>query len=487
MNRTETGCKRKRNSYLLVLLIVLFAFTGCKVMEPAPLPKIKQLPEQYSDKKVGEDSVKLVFRDLFPDPHLNRFIETALQNNTNLQIAMQRIATAHARLAERKGAFLPSVNGVISAAADKYGDYTMNGVGNFDTNLSPNVNKDQKIPVSPTTDMFVGLSSTWEIDLWGKLKHMKKAAQAELWATEKGRQLMITSLVATLAQGYYTLLELDTELKIVRKNIALQQKGLEIVEAQKMGGRANELAVQQFRAQLLNTKAIEFQILQERTRTENELNALAGRYPTTIARDTALPESIALGIDTGLPASLLAMRPDIQQAEFAMQMSRENVLAARAAFLPSLTISPYIALNAFTPSLLVQSGSAAYGVAGSLMAPLFQQRRLKAQFAMANAASKEAVYNYQQVLLDAYSEVVTNMQGVQNAKSAYLLKTQEVQELHDAVATANELYLTGYANYLEVITAQKNVLEADLQLAKQKRAIYSALVQLYRSLGGGWD
>mgnify|MGYP001190356128 CR=1 FL=1 len=487
MNCTETGCKSKRNSYLLVLLIVLFAFTGCKVMEPAPLPKVKELPQQYSDNEAGADSVKLVFRDLFPDPYLNRFIETALQNNTNLQIAMQRIATAHARLAERKGAFLPSVNGVVSAAADKYGDYTMNGVGNFDTNLSPNINKDQKIPIDPTTDMFVGLSSSWEIDLWGKLKHLKKAAQAELWATEKGRQLLITSLVATLAQGYYSLLELDTELKIVRRNIALQQKGLEIVEAQKMGGRANELAVQQFRAQLLNTRAIEFAILQERTRTENELNALAGRYPTTIERDTSLPGSIALEIETGLPASLLASRPDIQQAELAMQMSRENVLAARAAFLPSLTISPYIALNAFTPSLLVQSGSAAYGVAGSLTAPLFQQRRLRAQFATANAASREAVYNYQQVLLDAYSEVVTNMQGVKNAKSAYELKEQEVRELHAAVATANELYLTGYANYLEVITAQKNVLEAELQLAKQKRAIYSALVQLYRSLGGGWQ
>ncbi len=198
------------------------------------------------------------------------------------------------------------MNGVVSAAADKYGDYTLNGVGNFDTNLSPNINKDQKIPVGPTTDMFIGLTSNWEIDLWGKLRHLKKAAQAELLATEKGKQLLVTSLVATLAEGYYNLLGLDAELKIVRKNIDLQQKAVEIVEAQKTGGRANELAVQQFRAQLLNTRGIEYRILQDRVRIENEMNAIAGSYPRHIDRDTALPASVAASIETGLPASLLS-------------------------------------------------------------------------------------------------------------------------------------------------------------------------------------
>jgi len=472
---------------LLVIGCTVGMVAGCKVMQPPPLPVIKPLPEQYIGKTVVADSVKLVFRNIFSDTCLYNFIETALKNNTDLKIAMQRIEVAHARLMERKGAFLPTVNGVVSAAADKYGDYTMNGVGNFDTNLSPNISKDQQIPVSPTTDLFLGFSSTWEIDLWGKLRHLKKAAQAEWWATQQGKQLLITSLVASLAQGYYNLLGLDTELKIVRKNIALQQQALEIVQAQKAGGRANELAVQQFRAQLLNTRGIEFQILQERVRVENELNVLAGNYPQQIIRDTALPKSVAVSIKTGLPASLLSNRPDVQQAEYGMQANHEMVLAARAAFLPSLTLSPYVALNAFTPSLLFNAGSLTYGMAGGLTAPLLQQRRLKAQFVMANAASRESVYNYQQKLLDAYSEVVTGMNAVENFKSAYDLKSQEVQELQAAVSSARELYLTGYANYLEVITAQKNVLDAELQLSEQKKNIYISLIQLYRALGGGWQ
>jgi NodT family efflux transporter outer membrane factor (OMF) lipoprotein len=468
-------------------ILVVSMITGCKVMTPAPLPAVKRLPERYDEKHGPPDSAKLIFKNIFSDTCLYNFIANALQHNTDVNISLQRIHMAYARLAERKGAFLPAVNGVVTAAADRYGDYTMNGVGNFDTNLSPNISKDQKIPVSPTTDLFVGLSSTWEIDLWGKLRHLKKAAQADVWATEKGKQLIITSLVATLAQGYYNLLGLDTELKTVQKNIALQQQALEIVQAQKVGGRANELAVQQFRAQLLNTRGIEYRILQERIQVENELNALAGNYPQPIIRDTALPESVTVAIETGLPASLLSIRPDIQQAEYELQMTKENVQAARAAFLPSLSLSPYVAFNAFTPALLFNAGSIAYGVAGGLTAPLFQQRRIKAQFIMANAASKEAVFNYQQKLLNAYSEVVTHMHAVDNSKKAYALKMQEVQELQKAVSSARELYLTGYATYLEVITAQKNVLEAEMQLAAQKKDVYISLIRLYRSLGGGWQ
>jgi NodT family efflux transporter outer membrane factor (OMF) lipoprotein len=456
-------------------------------MQPAPLPAVKAMPQQYGNKTSAVDSANLVFKNIFSDPRLNSFIAAALKDNTDLNIALQRIEMAHARLAQRKGAFLPSVNGVVSGAADKYGDYTLNGVGNFDTNLSPNINKDQKIPVSPTTDMFIGLTSTWEIDLWGKLRHLKKAAQAELLATEKGKQLLITSLVATLAEGYYTLLGLDAELKIVRKNIGLQKQAVEIVEAQKVGGRANELAVQQFKAQLLNTRGIEFRIMQQRVQVENELNAIAGSYPKHIDRDTSLPESATVAIEAGLPASLLSVRPDVQQAEYELQMTKENVQAARAAFLPSLTLNPYVAFNAFTPSLLLKGGSLAYGIAGGLTAPLFQQRQLKTQFVVANAASKEAVYNYQQKLLNAYSEVVTNMNAVDNNKQAHTLKLQEVQELYAAVTSARELYLTGYATYLEVITAQKNVLEAELALNEQKKNIYISLIQLYRSLGGGWQ
>jgi NodT family efflux transporter outer membrane factor (OMF) lipoprotein len=459
---------------------------ACKFTRPVAMPTVRSLPDSYGSTATG-DSVRLDFRSFFPDTCLIALIDTALKNNTSLAIAWERLQIAAARIRERRGALLPAVNGVVRASADRYGDYTMNGVGNFDTNLSPNINKDQKIPVSPTTDLFIGLGSNWEIDLWGKLRHLKKAAQAEWLASQSGRQFVITTLVANLATGYYNLLGLDTELKIVQKNIVLQEKALEIVEAQKEGGRANQLAVQQFRAQVLNTRAIEYEILQRRIQVENEMNTLAGRYPQQIQRDTALPASVAVTINAGVPAALLWRRPDIKQAEYEMAAAKENAGAARAAFFPALTISPYVALNAFTPALLVKPGSGAYGIGGGLTAPLFQQGQLKAQLAIAGAVNKQAVLTYQQKLYDAYSEVLTNVKAVENLKNSYRIKSAEVEELRSAVVTARDLYLTGYASYLEVITAQKNVLESELQQAEQKQRLYISLVDLYRSLGGGWN
>ena len=169
-----------------------------------------------------------------------------------------------------------------------------------------------------------------------------------------------------------------------------------------------------------------------------------------------------------------------------MEAAKENVKAARAAFLPSLVITPYLGLNAFTPGLLFNGGSAAYGLVGGLTGPLFHQRALRSQYTIANADNREAVYAYQQRLLEAYTEVVTRLSAVQNLRHSYNTKLQEVQQLSDAVVTARDLYLSGYANYLEVIMAQKSVLEAELELVNQKRDIFLALVQLYRSLGGGW-
>ena len=474
-------------SYLCMGTVVSLALlqSGCKVAQPDPVPVVKQLPEQFSGTASQQDSGRLVFRELFPDQQLIALIDSALRNNADLNIAYQRIRMAHAQLANRRRALLPSVDARIAASADRYGDYTLNGVGNFDTNLSPNIDKDQKIPVSPTTDYFIGLQSSWEIDLWGKLGSLRKAAQSDLLAQEQARRVLVTGIVSVMAQGYFELISLDNEISIVRRNITLQEEAVEIVKAQKAGGRATELAVQQFEAQLLNTRAIEQQLLQQRVQTQNQLNSVAGMYTRNIPRASVLPSGIP-ALQAGVPADLLLNRPDIMQAEFQLQSAALNVKAARAAFFPSLVINPYIALNAFTPSLLFNGGSVAWGAAGSLTAPLLNRRQIQTDFIIANAANKEMVFTYQQKLVEAFNEVSTNISAVQQAQNAFNMKSQEVQELKEAVQTARELYLTGYANYLEVITAQKNMLEAELQSVIQKNEIFTSLIRLYASLGGGW-
>lgn len=459
------------------------ATMACSTQKELALPERISVPVVSGN---SSDTISLQnFTQVFNDPHLRSLIDTALHNNYDLLSAAQRVAAAQANLMMAKNAWLPSLNLSLSAGVDKYADYTLNGVGNFDTNLSPNISKDQHIP-GPTPEYFAGLRSSWEIDLWGKLKSQRQATYARFLGSEQGRRLLTTQIVAGVTGLYYELAAMDSELAIIRRNIKLQEAAVATVHIQKAGGRATELAVQQFTAQLLSTQALEYGVKQEIASLENQLNALLGRLPQPVERgavkDTqALPDAIKRGI----PASLLLQRPDVQRAELELAATKADVKAARAAFLPGLTITPYAGFNAFKAGLLFQSpASIAWGAVGNLTAPIFNKKQIKAQYNISTANAWTAFYDYQQAIVNGYQEVASALNKVENQQEAYSLKSKEVLVLQQAVATANVLFTTGYANYLEVITAQKNVLEAELALVTTRRNVYQGMVSLYRALGG---
>ncbi|HVX52685.1 MAG TPA: TolC family protein, partial [Chitinophagaceae bacterium] len=200
-----------------------------------------KMPGVFNDSAGTAEITPVTWKRFFTDTNLTSLIDVALHNNLDLNVAWQRVVTARAVLNAKQASLLPSVNATLSAGLDKYGDYTMNGVGNYDTNLSPNIDKDQHIP-TPTTDLFLGLRTTWEADVWGKLKAAKKAAFAHYLATQKGRQWLTTQLVAAVAGLYYDLLAYDNNMRIIQRNIQLQENALNVVKIQKEGGRATELA-----------------------------------------------------------------------------------------------------------------------------------------------------------------------------------------------------------------------------------------------------
>ncbi|WP_316934376.1 TolC family protein [Hymenobacter sp. AT01-02] len=231
-------------------------------------------------------------------------------------------------------------------------------MGNFDTNLSQNIEGQRRIPTTLTPDYFLGLRASWELDLWGKLRSRRKAAYLRLLASVEGRNLVVTSLVAEVARGYYELLTLDNQLASLERNATLQQRGLDIMRVQKQAGRATELAVQQFAAQLLRTRSLGFEVRQRITETENQLNQLLGRYPRRIARGRALAQQeLPTRLVAGLPSHLLLRRPDVRQAELELTAAHADVDAARAAFLPSLTLTPYLGFNAFRTAALLNPAS----------------------------------------------------------------------------------------------------------------------------------
>jgi len=477
--------KSKLPAPTAIILIIVLMISSCKTKAPTLTPK-PTLPETFAESKDTTTVAAIPVSQFFADPYLRQLIDTAIKNNPDILSAFQRIQVAAAGMRYNKAFLLPQVNVAATAGVDKYGDYTMNGVGNHDTNLSPNVDGDQQIP-NPTGDYFIGLRSSWEIDLWGKLHSRKEAALNRWLASREAGRLMTTTLISDLATLYYQLLALDNEQKVLTKNIRLQENALEIVKVQKEGGRATELAVQQFQAQLLHTRSLQYTTAQQITETENQLNFLAGRTTQSIHRDSSLPD-IALpeNLSAGLPSQLLLNRPDIHAAELNLQALNADIRAARAAFFPSPTLSPYLGYNAFKPALLFNSGSVAYGIIAGMMAPVFNRNAIKADYERTIAEGRIALYDYQRAVLTGFMEVTNSMKGIRNYTDYYRLKQQEAESLNNAVGVANDLYRVGRASYLEVITAQRSVLDAELEVNSAKKSILLHTINLYRSVGGGW-
>jgi NodT family efflux transporter outer membrane factor (OMF) lipoprotein len=463
------------------VLALSFMASCTAVAPPVVAPRATAVPATFSAAAPTDTAsvARSSWRKFFADSALVALIDTALRANPDQLIAVQRVEQARAGLVAARGALLPTVSVGAGASFDRFADYS--AVGQTDTNDG------RQLP-SLVPDLFLGFRSTWEIDLWGKLRQRRQAAFVRVLASEQGRRLVQTALVAQVARLYYDLLTYDNQLAVLGKNRALQERAVEIVKLQKLGGRATELAVQQFTAQLLRTRSLEAEADQRIAATENTLNRLLGRYPQPVRRGRPLAAQVVpASVSAGLPAAMLLHRPDVQQAELELLAARADVAAARAAFLPALTLSPYLGVNAYSPALLFRTpGSLAYGLLGGLSAPLLNRRLFKAGYQRAAAQQQAAYWNYQKAIQTGFEEVTTDLRGLDNYRRVADLRQQEVAALSQAVAVANDLYTASYANYLEIVTAQRSVLDAELNLTEVRRQQFLLLIDLYRALGGGW-
>lgn len=470
------------------LLLAALIITSCKLPKEVAGSDTLSSPEKYIQ---VPDSVQQklelpAWRDFFQDTLLVALIDTAIKNNIDLKMAHQRLFQSQVAFNSSGKAIYPNLDAAGSLAYTKYGEYTENGVGNYDLNLSSNITPEQKIP-SPVPDAFLGLHTSWEIGFAGKLSNRKKAAYYRYLSSQDGKNFVQTQVVASVARLYYELLSIDNQLKIIRKNLILQEKALEIVAIQKKSGQINELAVKQFNVQLLNTKSIEAVIAQQAITTENNLNTLLGRYPQHVLRcDTLLTDNQLKVLSMGLPDQMLQNRPDIREAEKNLHANEAQLKSIRASFFPGLNISAYFALNGFNPSFFFNPTSLAYMVAGSLTAPILNRNQIMKEYLLQASDKKQAFLDYQKIVLTAVNEVNSFYNRMLAYQSITDLKQQELGELKLATSIANDLFLTGYANYLEVLTVRKSALESEILLTEVRKEFFNACIDLYKSTGGGW-
>lgn len=464
---------------------ICLAAISCKAPSPEFASTNKPVPEFFGTVK-NQDTINMsaiVWNDFFKDKNLVDLIDIALKNNQELNITLQEIEIAKNDIRIRKGNYLPTVGVRAGAGIEKVGRYTSQGAGDASTEIMPG-----KETPDPLGDFTIAAYANWEVDIWKKLRNSKKAAVTRYLASVEGKNFVITNLIAEIADNYYELLALDSQLDIVKQNIQLQTNALEIVKVQKEAARATELAVQKFQAEVLTSRSLEFEILQKIKETENRINFLAGRFPQEIKREkTNFTDLIPATVSSGIPSQLLQNRPDVKKAELELAAAKLDVKVARAEFYPSLDISAAIGVQAFKPSyLFTLPESILYSLAGDLAAPLINRNAIKAEFASANSRQLQALYNYDRTILNAYMEVSNQLSKIDNLQKGYDLRSQQVDALNKSIEVSNDLFKSARVDYFEVLMTQRDALESKLELIDTKKEQLNAVVHVYRDLGGGW-
>jgi len=470
-------------NYITYCLILLLITSSCNSQFKTIIVKDKTLPSSF---KASNDSLNIAtinWKTYFADSILAQLIDTALIHNLDLQIALQKIEISRSGVRLAKGAMLPQVGLNLGGGVRRFGLYTMDGAGNISTQITPG----QIVPIN-LPDMYIGLQASWEIDIWGKLKNKRKAEISTYLSSIEGTNFVISNLVAEVAITYYELLALDNELALLQKTILRQQEAVEIVTTQKEVGRANALAVQQFSANLLNSKILEKETLRQIVNFENKINFLLGRFPQSFDRkkEELLNEPAQI-FSAGIPSQLLKNRPDIRKAEFLVQASNFDLKFAKAAFYPNLNITAGLGFQAFRPEFLFNvPSSIAYTALGNMVAPLINRNALKAHFDRAKATQLTAVYEYQKSILNGFVEVSNELANVNNLKEMNVLKKQQSALLIQSVETSNQLFMVGKASYLEVLITQQSSLQTEIELINNTKNQRISGVNIYKALGGGW-
>lgn len=478
---------------VLILAPVILILTSCKVHRDALKTSIripgefeKQVSQVPIDSIQKPDRVPEHWRTFFADTILVRLIDSTLLNNQDMQIAFQKVQRARSGVQFTKGIRLPELGLNLGTGIRRYGDYTIDGVGNYDTKFSPNLNNKQQLP-NPVPDFYAGVYSTWEIDIWGKLKAKKKAAFNRFLEEEQVKNMVVTNLISEVAERYYNLVLLDRKRDIIGENIRLQENALEVINLQKDIGKSNKLAIELITAQVLDAKTLQMEVEQEILEEENALNFLMGRYPQPILRTGFQSSREIKSAEYGVPGDLLENRPDITAAAYRLKAANADVKSAKAAFYPNLTLNANLGYQSFRAAFLFESpASIAYNIAGGLITPLLNRRALKADLMAGKASQQEAYLHYEKTILQAFTEVYQLLLLDKNFKTRKDVKQEQVNLLEQSIETSRILFTSGRSGYLEIITSQEKYLKSQMELLEIHRLTTKNRIHLYKSLGGGW-
>lgn len=452
--------------HIILIAIATLGLTSCGVMKSYERPTDLQTDGLYGNVQTGTDTLgtgAMHWREFFKDKTLQELIDTALAQNTSMRQTDLQIQEAQAYLKCSKLAYIPSL--VFSPQGQ---------LSSFDW-AAPN--KTYTLPVT----------ASWQLGSFGQLRNAKKSAEVAVEQTKTVRMAVQQSLVANVANLYYTLCMLDAELAVTEQTSANWKESVELTKKLMQAGRSNKAAVAQSEANYLSVAASVLELREAITQAENALCTIIGEAPHHIQR-TSLDDFQAPAVETGLPLALLQTRPDVRQAELQLANAFYAVNTAKSAFYPSLTISGTLGFTNSGGGVVLDAGKFIWNALGQLTQPLFMNGRLKAQKKVAILQQEEAKMAFQQSLVVAGNEVNTALATLQKTTGKQDLIVAQIAALGDAVQATEALYkdnVSRSVNYLNVLTAQTGLLSAQLGLISNQFATVQATIDLYQALGGG--
>ena len=467
--------KKYRIFNITLIAAGLFAVQSCFVAKDYKRPEAVVNEANFRTDVIAKDSATVAtvsYKQIFTDSQLQSLINQGLQNNLDIRLALQNIAVAEAYAKQGKAGYLPTLS-----VGPKY-TYTVNSKNTQFGALMQNRSQSQ---------YDVSGSLSWEADIWGKIRSNQRASAATYLQTIEAHKAVKTQIVASIANAYYNLLALDEQKKILDQTLINREQSVETTKALKEAGSVTEVAVNQTEAQYYNVKSLLVDVENGIKLNENIISVLLGSNPQSINRSTLSSQTITSKLAVGVPAQLLENRPDIKAAEFGLINAFENVNVANASFYPSLTISASGGVQGIDIDKLFSAQSLFASIIGNLTQPLIQQRKLRTQKEVALANQENALINYKSKILNASKEVSDALYTYDAAVKKAEYKQKEYQLYNTAITNSEELLNYGMANYLEVITARDNGLNAELNVVNAKLSSLTSMVEVYRAVGGGWQ
>ncbi|MCO6174612.1 efflux transporter outer membrane subunit [Flavobacterium sp. NRK F10] len=454
---------------IILLIVVGLTMQSCFVAKNYKKPEVDTTNLYRTEEVLDSTSIgTLSWKELFTDVKLQEYINEGIQNNLDLQIALQNMASAEAVLKQGKAGYIPSLTGNATWTHQETSSNSQFG------RLFSSIDQYE----------LSGVLS-WEADIWGKIRSTKRGALAAYLQTEAAKRTVQSELVAQIASLYYQMLATEEQIKVVTQTLENRKKSVEVIHALKDAGNVNEVGVKQTEAQQYATEVTLSDLKYNLRVLENSFNVLLNKKPGSVEKGNFNEQNITVDIKTGVPAMLLSNRPDVVSAELNFRNTFEQTNVARSNFYPSLTVTATGGFQSLELKEWFSAKSLFANIVTGLTQPIFNQRKIRTQYEVAKANQQVAYLQFEKSLLTAGKEVSDALASYTNETNKLVSRKKQLDALKAAANYSDELLQYGMVNYLEVLTAKDNALSTEINYIDNKYQQLNAVISLYKALGGG--